>query len=58
MADNTITLVSMNCEGLSNKTARANTLNFLRNNCFSIYMLQDTQFINREEKYIRAQWGY
>lgn len=58
MADNTITLVSMNCQGLSNKTARADTLNFLKSKNYSIYMLQDTHFINKEEKYIRAQWGY
>lgn len=58
MTDNAITLVSMNCQGLSNKNTRADTLNFLKSKNYSIYMLQDTHFIDREENYIRAQWGY
>ena len=53
-----VTFASMNCQGLSNKNARADTLNFLRTKNFSIYMLQDTHFVTKEENYIRTQWGY
>ena len=53
-----VTFASMNCQGLSNKNARADTLNFLRTKKFSIYMLQDTHFVTKEENYIRTQWGY
>lgn len=54
----TVSFASMNCQGLSNKEARADTLNFLRNKQFSVYMLQDTHFVTKEEHYIRTQWGY
>lgn len=55
---NPVTFVSMNCQGLSNKTKRADTLNFLKSKKYSVYMLQDTHFINKEENYIRTQWGF
>ena len=58
MAESTITLISMNCQGLSSKTKRADTLNFLKSKRYSIYMLQDTHFTNKEENYIRRQWGF
>ena len=58
MAESTITLISMNCQGLSSKTKRADTLNFLKSKRYSIYMLQDTHFTNKEENYIRTQWGF
>lgn len=48
----------MNCQGLSNKDARADTLNFLRSKSYSVYFLQDTHFTSKDEKYIRTQWGY
>ena len=50
-----VTFARMNCQELSNKNARADTLNFLRT---SIYMLQDTRFVTKEENYIRTLWGY
>ena len=58
MADSTVTLISMNCQGLSSKSKRADTLNFLKSKQYSIYMLQDTHFTNKEENYIRSQWGF
>lgn len=53
-----VTFVSMNCQGLSNKNSRADTLNFLKGKKFSVYFIQDTHFTTKEEKYIRTQWGY
>ena len=58
MADSTIRLISMKCQGLSSKTKRADTLNFLKSKRYFIYMLQDTHFTNKEENYIRTQWGF
>ncbi|MCG7879939.1 MAG: endonuclease/exonuclease/phosphatase family protein [Candidatus Thiodiazotropha endolucinida] len=58
MAHNTITFVSMNCQGLSGAFKRADTLNFLRSKKYSIYFLQDTHFTDKEENYIRTQWGF
>ena len=52
-----VTFASMNCQGLSNKNARADTLNFLRTKNFSKYMLQDTHFVTKKENYIRTQWA-
>lgn len=58
MVDSRITIISMNCQGLSNKMARSDTFNFLKGKRFSIYLLQDTHFTTREENYIRTQWGF
>ena len=58
MVDSAITVISMNCQGLSNKMARSDTLNFLKSKQFSIYLLQDTHFTTKEESYIRTQWGF
>ena len=51
-------LVSLNVRGLGNSSKRADTLNYLKSRNYSIYFLQDTHSTDREEKYIRAQWGY
>ena len=55
---NSVTFISMNCQGLSNKIKRADTLNFLKGKKYSVYMLQDTHFTHKEENYIRTQWGF
>ena len=55
---NSVTFISMNCQGLSNKIKRADTLNFLKSKKYSVYMLQDTHFTHKEENYIRTQWGF
>ena len=57
MADQ-ITITSMNCQGLGNYDKRKDVLNFLKQKKYSIYCLQDTHFTEREENYIRAQWGF
>ena len=53
-----ITITSLNCQGLGNNDKRKDVLNFLKQKKYSIYCLQDTHFTEREENYIRAQWGY
>ena len=58
MVLNYITIVSMNCQGLSNQEKRSDTLIFLKSKKHSIYFLQDTHFTTNGEKYIRTQWGF
>lgn len=58
MAVSTVTLISMNCQGLSDRKNRADTLNYLKSKKYSVYLLQDTHFTTKEERYIRTQWGY
>ena len=53
-----IRITSLNCQGLGNYDKRKDVFNFLRQKKYSIYCLQDTHFTEREENYIRAQWGY
>ena len=53
-----ITFISMNCQGLGDKAKRKDVLHFLKQKKHSIYLLQDTHFTEKEEKYIRTQWGY
>ena len=38
----------MNCQGLSNKIKRADTLNFLKGKNYSVYMLQNAHFTYKE----------
>ena len=56
--DDHIIISSFNCQGLGGKEKRKDVLNYLKQKHFSIYCLQDTHFTEKEEKYIRAQWGY
>ena len=57
MSDN-ISIISMNVQGLGDKSKRKDMINFLKSKKFSICMLQDTHFIPSEEKYIWSLWGY
>ena len=56
--DREIIITSMNCQGLSNNDKRKDVLNFLKQRRYCIYCLQDTHFTEKEEKYIRSQWGF
>ena len=56
MTRDAIKFVSMSCQGLSNSLKRADTLNSLRSKKYSVYLLQDTHFTNKEKHYIRTQW--
>ena len=53
-----VTIASINCQGLGGKEKRKDVLNYLKQKKFAIYCLQDTHFTEKEENYIRAQWGY
>ena len=53
-----IKLATLNCQGLGGKEKRKDVLNFLKQKKYSIYFVQDTHFTEKEEKYIRTQWGY
>ena len=55
---NNITIISMNVQGLGDRSKRKDVLNLLKSKNYSICMLQDTHFTAAEEIYIRAQWGY
>ena len=58
MSENEITICSFNCQGLGGREKRKDVLNFLKQKNYSIYCLQDTHFTEKEENYIRSQWGY
>ena len=53
-----ISLLSVNCQGLGGKEKRKDVLNFLKQKKLAIYCLQDTHFTEKEQNYIRTQWGY
>lgn len=53
-----VTFISLNVCGLSSPEKRKDVLNFLKQKRYSIYFLQDTHFIKKEENYIRTQWGF
>jgi exonuclease III len=53
-----ITFCTLNCQGLGSNEKRKDVLNFLKQKKYSIYCIQDTHFIEKDEVYIRSQWGY
>jgi exonuclease III len=55
---NNVSVISMNVQGLGDRAKRRDVINFLKSKKYSICMLQDTHFTNKEEKYIRSIWGY
>ena len=56
--DSSISIVSVNCQGLNNKQKRRDVFHYLRNKQYSVYFLQDTHFEKKLENYILAEWGY
>ena len=48
----------MNCQGLGNFQKRRDVFNFIRDRNHSIYFLQDTHFDPKQERNLRAEWGY
>ena len=52
-----IKLLSMNCQGLGDLNKCRDVFHFLRQKKYDIYLLQDTHFTQRQEKYIRTMWG-
>ena len=53
-----ISLISVNVQGLGNQQKRRDVFHYLRQKNSSIYFLQDTHFTNKQEQYIRSEWGY
>ena len=53
-----VTFCTLNCQGLGGNEKRKDVMNFLKQKNYSIYFLQDTHFMEKEERYIRSQWGY
>ena len=56
--DSSVSVLSVNCQGLNNTKKRRDIFHFLRNKNHSIYFLQDTHFEETIESYIRSEWGY
>ncbi len=57
MADS-LSFISINCQGLSQLEKRRDVFHFLKEKKYSVYLLQDTHFTKREHNYIRAMWEY
>ena len=55
---NTVKIVSVNCQGLSDPRKRRDVFHYLRQKSYSIYLLQDAHFDPEMENCIRAEWGY
>ena len=53
-----VTIASCNCQCLGGRDKRKDVLKFLKQRKYAIYCIQDTHFTEREENYIRAQWGF
>lgn len=53
-----VTILSMNCQGLGDSNKRKDIFTFLRKSNGSIFCLQDTHFQDADKPFIRAQWGY
>ena len=53
-----ISLISANVQGLGNAQKRRDVFQFLRQKNASICFLQDTHFTDKQETYIRSEWGY
>ena len=51
-------VASMNVQGLGNYEKRRDVFNYLRQKCYSIYLLQDTHFDKQMENRVRSEWGY
>ena len=59
MTRDAIKFVGMNCQGLSNPLNWADTLIFFKKaEKYTVYFLEDTHFKNKEDHYIRTQWGF
>ena len=58
MCATSVTLSSMNCQGLGDMKKRRDVFHYLRNKNYSIYLLQDTHFDSELEQYVKSEWGY
>ena len=53
-----ISIISVNCQGLGNPQKRRDVFHFWKLKKYDILFLQDTHFEKKLEKYITAEWGY
>lgn len=51
-------VISANVQGLGNIQKRRDVFQYLRQKDYTTYFLCDTHFTKKEEKQIRAEWGY
>ena len=56
--DSSITIASINCQGLGDAKKRRDVFDHLRKCKYALYFLQDTHFVSNLEPYISAEWGY
>ena len=54
--DNSIKVLSANCQGLRNKEKRFDVLSYLREQSASIICLQDTHFTESDARYLKNAW--
>ena len=55
--DDTLKLISINCQGLHTVEKRKDVFNYLRAKHCAVYLLQDTHFTKDQDIIIRSQWG-
>lgn len=55
---NYLKIQSVNCQGLGDKSKRKDVFNYLHNKKYNIFFLQDTHFVQEDEKMIQTQWGF
>ena len=53
-----LTIASLNCQGLGDMRKRRDVFHYLKQKKYSIYCLQDTHFNTKLEKYVSNEWGY
>ena len=53
-----ITILSLNYQGLGNVRNRREFFHYLKQKSCSIYCLQDTHFNTKLKSDVKAQWGY
>ena len=56
MIENNLLVLSANCQGLRDKKKRVDVINYLRNKNPHILCLQETHWINDDEKFIKNVW--
>ncbi len=56
--NNTVKIVSVNCQGLSDPRKKRDVFHYLRQKPYSMYLLHNTHFDPNMENCIRAEWGY
>ena len=56
--DNSLKIATLNCQGLGDPKKRRDVFNFLRDQSFSIYFIQDIHIHEKNVKFVTAEWGY